>query len=156
MSDLGSGEGSAPTHLEETAGSAPTHLEDTAGSAPTRHEVDPRGPVAHAGSSLLPEELRASYSVIGQRLSGGEGILFDVIETRTEEYRILKLYNTDVRLQPEALRRIQTIDRDHVVRLVAFGQIADGRWYEVQERVEGGSLDDYRQTVGGDADPKAD
>ena len=50
-------------------------------------------------------------------------------------------------LRGEALRRIQSIDAAHVVHLVDHGQLEDGRWYEIQERIKTGNLIAYRSAT---------
>ena len=100
-----------------------------------------------AGTVQLPDELANEYHVLRQlEQTGGEATLFEVLDTATDEIRVLKLYYRHVRLRQDALCRIQTIDAAHVVRLTAYGQLADGRWYEVQERIAGGNLIDYRSS----------
>lgn len=99
---------------------------------------------APAGSALLPDELAGAYSLLRQLAGGGEAVLFEVAEVATHQTRVLKLYHRHIGLSGEALRRIQAIDSSHVVRLTDFGQLTDGRWYEVQERVAAGNLISYR------------
>ena len=101
---------------------------------------------APPGSALLPDALAADYCLLRHLSGGGEAALFEVIEAATGETRVLKLYHRHVTLRGEALRRIQAIDSFHVVRLTDFGQLADGRWYEVQERIAAGNLVDYRSS----------
>ena len=107
-----------------------------------------------ANSVRLPEELRDEYRFVSQSAQvGAEGTLFDVVEIATGRVRILKLYHGHVRLSREALSRIQAVDAAHVVELIDFGQLVDGRWYEVQERINGGDLVAYRQRMGGSLPP---
>ena len=168
---------SVPTRREDEAASVPTRREDadtigratvredadTIGRATVREDADTIGRAtvreepsetslseAEASSVLLPEELRDTYRFVSQSAQvGAEGTLFDVVEIATGQARILKLYHGHVRLSREALRRIQAVDDAHVVELVDFGQLVDGRWYEVQERIDGGDLVAYRQQMGG-------
>ena len=98
------------------------------------------------GSAWLPDELAAEYSLLRQLGGGGEAALFEVIETATHRARVLKLYHRHVTLRGEALDRIQAIDSSRVLRLTGFGQLRDGRWYEVQERITAGDLVSYRAT----------
>ncbi len=77
---------------------------------------------------------------------GGEATLFEV-ESRAGARRILKLYHENVRLRPEALRRVRSVDRAHVVELADVGQLVDGRWYEVQEHIAGGNLVELRRSL---------
>ena len=117
------------------------------GAPPTMREsgLAPESGAAHGGFSPLPDELSGSYRLVRQLPSGGgEATLFEVAETSTGEVRILKLYHRHVALRGEALERIQSIDPAHVVHLVDHGQLDDGRWYEVQERIDAGNLVDYR------------
>ena len=149
--------GSAPTVREDAVGSAPTVREDAAGSALATMREEPSGvSLAEPGASSarLPEELRDKYRFVSQSAQvGAEGTLFDVVEIATGRVRILKLYHGHVRLSREALSRIQAVDAAHVVELIDFGQLVDGRWYEVQERIDGGDLVAYRQRMGGSLPP---
>ncbi len=112
--------------------------------------------VRHAppGSLQLPDELQDRYRFVRQSAQvGAEGTLFDVAEVNTGTARVLKLYHGHVSLRAEALRRIQAVDAAHTVELIEFGQLADGRWYEVQERIDGGDLVAYRGRMGGSLAP---
>ena len=147
--------GSAPTHREDAGGSAPTHREDAAGggSATVREEVGDARP-RETGSLQLPGELGDRYRVLRQSTQvGAEGTLFDVVDINTGAARMLKLYHGHVSLRAEALRRIQAVEAAHVVELIEFGQLPDGRWYEVQERIDGGDLVAYRARMGGSLTP---
>ena len=108
------------------------------------------------GSGSLPEELAGQLRLLRQIAGGGEATLFEVVETRSGEIRVLKLYHRHVTLRGEALRRIQTIDSSHVVGLTDFGRLTDGRWYEVQERIDTGNLTDYRWSEDFSVDDVAD
>ena len=102
----------------------------------------------------MPGELGDRYQVVRQSTQvGAEGTLFDVVEVNTGAARVLKLYHGHVSLRAEALRRIQAVEATHVVELIEFGQLADGRWYEVQERIDGGDLVAYRSRMGGSLAP---
>ena len=117
-------------------------------AAPTMREAAATEPVAAGAGSSLPDELSSSYHLVRQLASGGgEATLFEVAEIRTGEIRVLKIYYRHVALRGEALLRIQSIDPAHVVHLVDYGQLEDGRWYEVQERIEAGNLVDYRSSA---------
>lgn len=143
---------SEPTHREDAGGSAPTHREDVGGSALT-HREDVGGS-AQPGSLQLPDELGDWYRVVQQGTqAGAEGTLFDVVEISTDTARVLKLYHSHVSPRAEALRRIQAVDAAHTVELIEFDQLTDGRWYEVQERIEGGDLVAYRSRMGGSLTP---
>ena len=123
-------------------GGGPAVTGEEAGDASARR--------AQPGSLHLPDELGDRYRVVRQSTqAGAEGTLFHVVEINTGTARVLKLYHSHVSLRAEALRRIQAVDAAHTVELIEFGQLVDGRWYEVQERIEGGDLVAYRSRMGG-------
>lgn len=102
---------------------------------------------------VLPGELGSRYRGVRQfPRSGGEANLFEVVDLECGEPRLLKLYLSGLELKADALERIRELGRDqlaHVVRLFDFGQLSDGRWFEVQELVEGGDLVAFRDAHGG-------
>ena len=103
----------------------------------------------YPGSSPLPDELTGTYHFVTQMPpTGGEATLYEVTEVPTGAPRILKLYHPHVKLKVEALGRIRALDSAHTVRLIDYDRLSDGRWYEVQERVAGGNLVDYRRRMG--------
>ena len=130
-----------------------THREDanrSGGSGATHREHDPGDAVGRGDASLLPRDLADSYRVVRRTApAGGEATLFEVEPRAGGDRRMLKLYHEDIRLRPEALERVHSIDSAHVVGLVDFGQLGDGRWYEVQEFIEGGNLVEFRRRLGG-------
>ena len=131
--------GSGATHQEAAPGGDPgaTHREAAGGGRTT---------VGHA--SLFPDELAGSYRrVDAMPPIGGEALLFEV-ETSGGDNRVLKVYHPHVRLRVDALRRVQDLDRAHVVELLEFGQLSDGRWFEVQERLAGGNLVEFLRRQG--------
>ena len=134
-----------PPDTEATT-SPPTFREDdTPPITPTLRESSSSGAAARFGLASLPDELDRSYRLVRQlAASGGEATLFEVAEIGADETRVLKIYRRHVTLRDEALRRIQSIDPAHVVTLVDHGRLEDGRWYEVQERIDAGNLVDYR------------
>ena len=139
---------SAPTVREhDPTTAAPTVREQSPpAAAPTMREAAEPG-ADGTGFSPLPDELSGNYRLVRQLAAGGaEAALFEVAEIATGVIRILKLYHRHVTLRGEALLRIQSIDPAHVVHLVDYGQLADGRWFEVQERIEAGTLVDYRSS----------
>ena len=138
-----------PTEVGET-GAAVTLFEDAplSGAATVREPPSSVPAGAGPGFAPLPDELNESYRLLRQlRAGGGEATLFNVAETDTGETRVLKVYHRHVMLRGEALVRIQSIDPAHVVRLVDHGQLEDGRWYEVLERIDAGNLVDYRASA---------
>ena len=131
---------SEPTVREDPRpASEPTVREDPSSSAP--------GPTG-VGLARLPGQLDDSYRLVRQIAAGGaEAALFEVTENATGEARFLKIYHRFVTLRGAALSRIQSIDPAHVAHLVDYGQLEDGRWYEVQERITAGSLADYGENA---------
>ena len=139
-----------PTEVEDARFAPVTVFEDTPlSSAATVRESPSSVPGgAGIGFASLPPELGERYRLERQlRAEGGEATLFNVTEIGTGETRVLKLYRRFVVLRGEALLRIQSIDPAHVVQLVDHGQLEDGRWYEVLERIETGNLVEYRSTA---------
>lgn len=140
------------TRLENPGtGWIPTHHEEAGtGSIPTHRETEYAGRQEHPSLITLPEPLARRYRAVHQRpKGGGEGTLFEVVSQETGKTRVLKLYHSRVRLDHETFRRVQSIDFDHVARVLDFGQLPDGRWYEIQEHLSGGDLLDYQRRMGG-------
>ena len=104
-------------------------------------------PLYHAP---LPDELSERYDLVSQWDDvGAEGTIFEVAESTTGLRRVLKLYRPQVELQRESLQRIRGLGASGVARLINFGQLPDGRWWEVQELIEGGTLPECRDRLGG-------
>lgn len=100
------------------------------------------GGVGDGGWTRLPRELEERFEVV--RALGTQGAEADGLVVRVREsgeLRVLKAYRSGVEVDEDALRVLAQADAPHVVRLEEFGQ-ADGRWYEVQEFIDGGSLAD--------------
>ena len=135
----------------EGAGSAPTtreHASPLSDLTMLEHQPSPDAGAARFGLAPLPTELANNYRPVRQLpSSGAEATLFEVFEISTGEIRVLKLYHRYVVLRTERLLRIQSIDPAHVVHLVDHGQLTDGRWYEVLERIDAGDLLDYQSRV---------
>jgi hypothetical protein len=79
--------------------------------------------------------------------SGGESHLIRVeclvADGLPGTLRVVKIYNRGMTVDEQALGRLKTMDRDHVIGLAEWG-FSDGHWYEVQEHIDGGSLYDLR------------
>jgi serine/threonine protein kinase len=126
----------------------PTHREgsDFAAKMVPPTVTDPV--VSESGSTgvWIPSSLQGQYRIIrGLGASGGEGDLALVqkesADGQPNALRVLKLYREGIEIRPEALTRLQAVDKAHVVRLLDHGR--DGkRWYEVQEYIAGGNLAD--------------
>ena len=122
--------------------------------APTVRENSERGAPTNIGPSSiltqLPSELAEAYVLVNQRSHiSSEATLFEVTEGSSGTSRILKVYHSHVDLKSEALQRVRELEYPGVARLVNFGQLSDGRWWEVQELIEGGTLPEYRDRLGG-------
>ena len=137
---------SGATHQEAVPDGDPGATHQEAGA--THQEAADGAAAAIGHPSLVPDELAESYRLVGAMASiGGEANLFEV-EASGGDRRILKVYHPQVHLRAEALRRVQDVDRDHVVGLLEFGRLRDGRWFEVQERLAGGNLVEFRRRMG--------
>ena len=92
----------------------------------------------------LPPVLAANWRrVEALPARGAEADLY-VVEDRnagigTRTRRVAKVYRHDIPLKQDVLDRVRQADSAHVVRLEAFGRDS-GRWWELMEYVEHGSL----------------
>lgn len=94
----------------------------------------------------LPRSLAASFRIVESLPArGGEADLY-VLEPRSaapnpvgESRRVAKVYRHGIAPKEDVIKRVQAADPAHVVRLEAYGQDA-GRWWELMEYVERGSL----------------
>ena len=94
----------------------------------------------------LPGSLAADYRVIESLPArGGEADLYVLerrntsLESASETRRVAKVYRHGIAPKEDVIRRVQAADPAHVVRLDAYGRDA-GRWWELMEYVERGSL----------------
>ena len=126
--------------------SAPTSREDLNASTPTQRESSRETSIAN-GSAILPEELADRHLPTSRPSRASvEGTFFHVTERESGARRLLKLYHPHVALKTDSLERIQSIISPQVARLLDFGRLTDGRWWEVQELIEGGSLAQYARS----------
>ena len=104
------------------------------------------GPEEERVAGWLPAPLAAEFRVIESLPArGGEADLY-VLDSRNaspgtagETRRVAKVYRHGVAPKEEVIQRVQAADPAHVVRLEAYGRDA-GRWWELMEYVERGSL----------------
>ena len=129
------------------------------GGATAREETGtpPWTPPPSAGASQqeqapgwLPESLAADWRVVeALPARGGEADLY-VVEsrgaafqaggsTRSPTRQVAKVYRQGIAPKEGVFTRVRAADPAHVVRLEAYGQDA-GRWWELMEYVEHGSL----------------
>ena len=60
-----------------------------------------------------------------------------------DERRAIKIYkDRNCRVDEEVLAKLQNIDLAHVPQVHGWGRLEDGRFYEILEYIEGGTLDD--------------
>lgn len=98
------------------------------------------GTRAEVGGSLLRLPAALGDWRIERELSskGNEADLL-LVTNVAGEHRVAKIYRSGVEPKTEVLERVGGTDFKHVVRLFVHGQ-SDGRWYELLEYVEHGSL----------------
>ena len=132
--------------------------------ARTRREPDARKPVggvrppprepggrAKVGRlrTVLPDELLERFKPLGQLGMGGEAAVVLVEPVGEREQFALKLYNSNIELEPEIVKRLYLAEaEDRMVHLHDHG-CADGEWWELQEYVPGGSLRDLLDSAEG-------
>ncbi len=137
------GTDSPPTSLDDGAkGPPPTSLDDGAKGAPPT-SLDGTQPAEADGETYvrLPPPLREDYEAIRDMASGGEGDLLLTHHRPTGETRVVKIYRGERGRDERALELLSEADRDHVVVIHDSGQHG-GRWWEVMEYCEHGSLVD--------------
>ena len=92
----------------------------------------------------LPPNLAADYRVIESLPArGAEADLYvvDARDAEDETRRVAKVYRQGIAPKEDVLRLVEQAEPAHVVRVEAYGQDADtGRWWELMEYVEQGSL----------------
>ena len=125
----------------ETAGNPTTR--ETAGNPTTRETGNPttREPTPTESLTLLPSALRDRYRSLGELPSqwGGEASLLVAERLDDGETVVVKVYQRGLVLDRAVLDTLHTAQLDHVVALHEAGE-SDGRWYEVQEYIRGGTL----------------
>ena len=94
----------------------------------------------------------AGYALLRPlRVVSGEAELWEA--ERQGERRVLKIYHRGLRPKPEVVELMWSLEPEHVVRVYETGEVG-GRFYEVQEFIEHGSLADLTK-LGGVAEGKA-
>jgi serine/threonine protein kinase len=96
------------------------------------------------GLTLLPSALRDRYQSRGELPSrwGGEASLLLAEDIKDGAAVVVKVYQRGLALDTAVLGKLFTAKKDHVVKLHYYGE-SDGRWYEVQEYIGGGTLDEF-------------
>jgi hypothetical protein len=95
-----------------------------------------------AGARPLPAALRDSYRVIDVfPASGSEADILLVVDARSGERRVAKLYRKGIAPDFRMLTILAQTVGDAVVRVLAHG-VSDGTAYEVLEYIPGGTLED--------------
>lgn len=144
LDDEDDGRQPPPTRLDDAAAAAgppPTRLDDAgappAGAPPTMFDESGDG-TGHTYVHL-PPPLLADYEALRDMASGGEGDLLLTRYRPTGELRVVKIYRLDRRRDERALELLSKADPAHVVEIHDSGQYG-GRWWEVMEYCEHGSL----------------
>lgn len=125
------------------------------GREPTVREVPARSPTVREGNGtasggaddglvLLPSALRDDYDSLGELDTrwGGEASLLRARRRCDGAQAVVKIYNRGITLSEAVIKRLYEAKSAHVVQLYAAGE-SNGRWYEVQEYVRGGTLRDH-------------
>ena len=117
--------------------------------ATVREEIESSSPSAAPSqeaqaASWLPPDLATNYRVIESLPAlGGEADLY-VIGPHDAQFKtrfVAKVYRKGIEPKEDVLSRVKKAEPAHIVRLEAYGQdAATGRWWELMEHVEQGSL----------------
>src|SRR5687767_12566474 len=99
---------------------------------------------------MFPEELatgtvlRGTYEVVGRVGRGGMGVVYEVTHARLAGRYALKLFARDDADAGEARKRfrreadiVSSLRHPHIVQVVDFDEMPDGRPYLVMEMLDG-------------------
>lgn len=90
----------------------------------------------------LPQVIDGRYRILEQQpVLGGEADLYTCHDEQSGKKVVLKLYRVSVEPKEEVLERIRGLEKDDIIEVLDFGRW-NGRFYEVTEFVEGGSLEE--------------
>lgn len=116
----------------------------------TRHDsaAESSAETRSPGSILqLPSALAGHWRVEQELVTrGSEADLLLVVDAGGDR-RVAKIYRAGIEPKTEVLRRVGGTSYEHIVRLFDYGK-SDGRWYELLEYVEHGSLEDLIRQEG--------
>jgi serine/threonine protein kinase len=141
--ELDPGASAPPTRLDQDAASAPPTSRDGAGGSPPT-SIDSSVAAGDGDGDTyvqLPRTLRADYEALRDMASGGEGDLLLVRHRESGELRVVKIYRGERRRDEEALKILSSALKEHVVKVYESDR-TDGRYWEVMEYCEQGSLAD--------------
>lgn len=101
------------------------------------------------GGAGFPAELAERFRVV-RRLAavGGEADVFEAEQASDGARRLVKVYRRGHGVKADALAKVQAIDNARVAGLFEFGQLSDGRWFEVQEFIDADDLGAFRRSYG--------
>lgn len=115
---------------------------DSERSAPTFRDDDFSSADRVRHSFLrLPSALDGDWQIVRELESRGAEADLLLIADDTGQQRVAKIYRAGIEPKTEVLQRVGGISFEHVVHLFDHGP-SDGRWYELLEYVENGSLED--------------
>jgi eukaryotic-like serine/threonine-protein kinase len=110
---------------------------------------------------MFPEELatgtvlRGTYEVVGRVGRGGMGVVYEVTHARLAGRYALKLFARDDADSGEARKRfrreadiVSSLRHPHIVQVVDFDEMPDGRPYLVMEMLDGENLSDRLRRKG--------
>ncbi len=138
------GKGPPATVRDTAVGTAPPTKRDTGGTTPATTRDQPGDGNGDDTRSLtnLPSALRADYRIVEELgTSGAEADLLLVEHEEDGTRHVAKIYRSQITLDEETIKRVQGAAREHVVTIESYGR-SDGRWYELLEYIEAGSLAD--------------
>lgn len=134
---------SGGTSPETPAGGASTTIE-SAGPVPPPQRCGARASGQRPARKLTLGG--KTYSVVRPlKVVSSEADLFLVTGGDAKRY-ILKQYRFNIQPKEDIIRKLGSLSREDVIELVDSGTGPDGRFYEIQEYAEFGSLEDHIKT----------
>lgn len=124
---------SAQTRIEPAAARPERDVSARAESGP---DAAPRPPVKKI--TVGGKE----FDVLGHlRVASGEADLY-LIQRENEKY-VFKYYRYDIVPKTKVIEKIEKLSPEHVIRVIDYGTVPNGRFYEIQEFARYGSLEGY-------------
>lgn len=127
----------------------PTDRADSDKPATTwRADTAPAGDPAPASILRLPSALARQWKITREMESRGAEADLLIVENDAGDYRVAKIYRSGIQPKTDVLEKVSRNGNfKHVVEIFDHGR-SDGRAYELQEYVKGGSLEDLIRNEG--------
>jgi len=148
--------GNIQTSLDAGINGGATSIE--AGAGETRIESGNAARINPSGNEAFPN-IKKSAGYVSEKLKkiifaekykileplkvfSAEADLFIASDNENKKY-ILKYYRFNIEPKLEIIKTLQSIPAGAVIKIIAYGKSEEGRFYEIQEHAEHGSLADF-------------